>query len=45
VLWQQVSNLLLKYTKSGYETALTAACARQASVDALHKIFEPTDQI
>jgi hypothetical protein len=30
VLWQQVSHLLLKYTKSGYETVLTAACARQA---------------
>jgi hypothetical protein len=29
VLWQQVSHLLLKYTKSGYETVLTAACARQ----------------
>jgi hypothetical protein len=27
VLWQQVSHLLLKYTKSGYETVLTAACA------------------
>jgi hypothetical protein len=24
-----VSHLLLKYTKSGYETVLTAACARQ----------------
>jgi hypothetical protein len=30
VLWQQVSHLLLKYTKkSGYGTVLTAACARQ----------------
>jgi hypothetical protein len=29
VLWQQVSHLLLKYTKSGYETVLTAACAHQ----------------
>jgi hypothetical protein len=29
VLWQQVSHLLLKYTKSGYETVLTAACARE----------------
>jgi hypothetical protein len=29
VLWQQVSHLLLKYTKSGYETVLTAACAPQ----------------
>jgi hypothetical protein len=29
VLWQQVSHMLLKYTKSGYETVLTAACARQ----------------
>jgi hypothetical protein len=29
VVWQQVSHLLLKYTKSGYETVLTAACARQ----------------
>jgi hypothetical protein len=29
VLWQQVSHLLLKYTKLGYETVLTAACARQ----------------
>jgi hypothetical protein len=29
VLWHQVSHLLLKYTKSGYETVLTAACARQ----------------
>jgi hypothetical protein len=28
-LWQRVSHLLLKYTKSGYETVLTAACARQ----------------
>jgi hypothetical protein len=28
-LWQQVSHLLLKYTKSGYETVLTVACARQ----------------
>jgi hypothetical protein len=28
-LWQQVSHLLLKYTKSGYETVLMAACARQ----------------
>jgi hypothetical protein len=28
VLWQQVSHLLLKYTKSGYETVLTAVCAR-----------------
>jgi hypothetical protein len=27
VLWQQVSHLLLKYTKSGYETVLTAAWA------------------
>jgi hypothetical protein len=27
VLWQRVSHLLLKYTKSGYETVLTAACA------------------
>jgi hypothetical protein len=31
VLWQQVSHLLLKYTKSGYGTVLTAACARQGS--------------
>jgi hypothetical protein len=29
VLWQQVSHLLLKYTKSGYEAVLTVACARQ----------------
>jgi hypothetical protein len=29
VLWQQVSHLLLKYTKSGYGTVLTVACARQ----------------
>jgi hypothetical protein len=29
VSWQQVSHLLLKYTKSGYGTVLTAACARQ----------------
>jgi hypothetical protein len=29
VLWQQVSHLLLKYTKSGYGTVLMAACARQ----------------
>jgi hypothetical protein len=29
VLWHQVSHLLLKYTKSGYETVLTADCARQ----------------
>jgi hypothetical protein len=29
VLWQQVSHLLLKYTKSGYGTVLTAASARQ----------------
>jgi hypothetical protein len=29
VLWQQVSHLLLKYTKSGYGTVLTAACTRQ----------------
>jgi hypothetical protein len=29
VLWQQGSHLLLKYTESGYETVLTAACARQ----------------
>jgi hypothetical protein len=29
ILWKQVSRLLLKYTKSGYETVLTAACARQ----------------
>jgi hypothetical protein len=29
VLWQQVSHLFLKYTESGYETVLTAACARQ----------------
>jgi hypothetical protein len=29
VLWQRVSHLLLKYTESGYETVLTAACARQ----------------
>jgi hypothetical protein len=29
VLWQQTSHLLLKYTKSGYGTVLTAACARQ----------------
>jgi hypothetical protein len=29
VLWQQVSHLFLKYTKSGYKTVLTAACARQ----------------
>jgi hypothetical protein len=29
MLWQQVSHLLLKYTKSGYGTVLTAACARQ----------------
>jgi hypothetical protein len=29
VLWQRVSHLLLKYTKSGYGTVLTAACARQ----------------
>jgi hypothetical protein len=28
-LWQQVSHLLLKYTKSGYGTVLTAACTRQ----------------
>jgi hypothetical protein len=28
-VWQQVSHLLLKYIKSGYETVLTAACARQ----------------
>jgi hypothetical protein len=27
--WQQVSHLLHKYTESGYETVLTAACARQ----------------
>jgi hypothetical protein len=27
--WQQFSHLLLKYTKSGYGTVLTAACARQ----------------
>jgi hypothetical protein len=31
VTWQQVSHLLLKYTESGYETVLTAACARQGS--------------
>jgi hypothetical protein len=29
VLWQQVSHLLLKYTKSGYGTVLTAAWASQ----------------
>jgi hypothetical protein len=29
VLWQQVSHLLLKYTRSGYGTVLTAACACQ----------------
>jgi hypothetical protein len=29
VLWQQVSHLLHKYTESGYETVLAAACARQ----------------
>jgi hypothetical protein len=29
VLWQQVSHLLLKYTKSSYGSVLTAACARQ----------------
>jgi hypothetical protein len=29
VLWQQISHLLLKYTKLGYETVLTAAFARQ----------------
>jgi hypothetical protein len=29
MLGQQVSHLLLKYTKSGYETVLTAACASQ----------------
>jgi hypothetical protein len=29
VLWQQVSHLLHKYTEWGYETVLTAACARQ----------------
>jgi hypothetical protein len=29
VLWQQVSHLLLKYTKSGYETVLMAVCAHQ----------------
>jgi hypothetical protein len=29
VLWQWASHLLLKYTESGYETVLTAACARQ----------------
>jgi hypothetical protein len=29
VLWQQVSHLLLKYTKSGYGTVLTVACAHQ----------------
>jgi hypothetical protein len=29
VLWQQISHLLLKYTKSGYEIVLTEACTRQ----------------
>jgi hypothetical protein len=29
VLRQQISHLLLKYTKSGYGTILTVACARQ----------------
>jgi hypothetical protein len=29
VLWQQLSHLLLKCTKSGYGTVLTAACSRQ----------------
>jgi hypothetical protein len=31
VLGLQTSHLLLKYTKSGYGTVLTAACARQGS--------------
>jgi hypothetical protein len=29
VTWEQVSHLLHKYTESGYETVLTAACGRQ----------------
>jgi hypothetical protein len=47
VLWQQVSHLLLRYTKSGYGTVLTAACARQgrSATEWVSNIWVVTDAV